>query len=61
MVSLHTENVQQSFSFALPSNVPTNQHFDLYSATDDELTETNNFITQQVIILQQNHLEITPQ
>ncbi|XP_076097651.1 dual E2 ubiquitin-conjugating enzyme/E3 ubiquitin-protein ligase BIRC6-like isoform X3 [Mytilus galloprovincialis] len=48
MVSLHTENVQQSFSFALPSNVPTNQHFDLYSATDDELTETNNFITQQV-------------
>jgi len=51
MVSLHTENVQQSFSYALPTNVPTNVHPDINISTDDEIVETNGYMTTPQVII----------
>ena len=51
MVSLHTENVQQSFSYALPTNVPTSLHSDINISIDDEIVETNGYVTPPQVII----------
>ena len=48
MVSLHTENVQQAFAYALPTNIPVSSHTDAYSSTDEELIDSSVFVSQQV-------------
>lgn len=48
MVSLHTENVQQAFAYALPTNVPVNSHPDVYPSTEEEYADSNVFVSQQV-------------